>query len=122
MKTLFVGFRIFPLKYDCNFAEINLFKIKLNLTKRWCWIGSTQLSLSQPALTRPGACDFTRDLMFTPPLCNYYRSPSTWGLQFSSASQPGASTRKCVKKLRFSLEKEPSFKEFLVSAAVCFRF
>ena len=46
-----------------------------------------------PALTRSGACAFTRDLRFTPPLCDYSRSPSTWDLQFSSASQLGASTR-----------------------------
>jgi hypothetical protein len=40
-----------------------------------------------PALTRPGTCAFTRDLRFTPPLCDYPRSPSTWDLLFFSASQ-----------------------------------
>ena len=36
---------------------------------------------------------FTWALRFTSPLCNYCRSPSMWDLQFSSASQLGASTR-----------------------------
>jgi hypothetical protein len=55
-------------------------------------------------------------LRFTPPLCEYSRSPSTWDLQFSSASQLGASTRKWGSMFRLR-EVEPSFKEFLASAA-----
>jgi hypothetical protein len=59
-----------------------------------------------PALTRPGACAFKRDLRFTPPLCNYSRSPSTWDLQFSSASQLGASTRMKSFGLSSKLKKK----------------
>ena len=62
-----------------------------------------------PAPNRPGACDFTRDLRFTPPLSDYSRSPSTWDLQFSSASQLGASKR--IKSFGLSSKlkkKEPS--------------
>ena len=60
-------------------------------------------------------------MRFTPPLCDYSRSPSTWDLQFSSASQLGASMRICLRsKSRFRLrEGEPSFKEFLVSPEKC---
>ena len=76
-----------------------------------------------PALTRPGARAFTRDLRFTPPLCDYSRSPSTWDLQFSSASQLGASTRMISFGLSSKLKKkEPSFKEFLASPAMRFSF
>jgi hypothetical protein len=53
-------------------------------------------------------------LRFTPPLCDYSRSPSMWNLQFTSASQQGASTRKWGSQ--FSLgEVEPSFNEFFDS-------
>jgi hypothetical protein len=55
-------------------------------------------------------------LRFTPPLCNYSCSPSTWDLQFSSASQLGVSTRKWGSRLRLG-EVESSFKEFLASPA-----
>jgi hypothetical protein len=44
-------------------------------------------------LIRPRARAFTRDLRFNPPLCNHSRSPSTWDLQFFSASQLGESMR-----------------------------
>jgi hypothetical protein len=68
-------------------------------------------------LTRPRALAFTWDLRFTPPLCDYSRSPSTWDLLFSSASQLGASTRKWGSWFRLG-EVEPSFKEFLASPAI----
>ena len=53
----------------------------------------TARSLFQRSAHQAPACAFTRDLRFTPPLCDYSRSPSTWDLQFSSASQLGASMR-----------------------------
>jgi hypothetical protein len=56
-------------------------------------------------------------LRFNPPLCNYSRSPATWDLQFSSASQLVASTRKWGSWFRLG-EVEPSFKEFLTSPAM----
>jgi hypothetical protein len=56
------------------------------------------------------------DFRFTPPLCNYSRSPSTWDLQFSSASQLGESTRKWSSQFRLG-EVDPSFKEFVASPA-----
>jgi hypothetical protein len=61
-----------------------------------------------------GMCFHVGFLRFTPLLCNYSRSPSTWDLQFSSASQMGASMRKRGSWFRLG-EVEPSFKEFLAS-------
>jgi hypothetical protein len=62
-------------------------------------------------------CFYVGFLRFTPPLCDYSRSPSSWDLQFSSASQLGASTRKWGSWFRIG-EVEPSFKEFLASPAL----
>jgi hypothetical protein len=56
-------------------------------------------------------------LRLNPPLCDYSRSPSTWDLQFSSASQLGASMRKWGSRYRLG-EVDPSFKEFLASPAM----
>ena len=67
-------------------------------------------SLFQQAAHQALARAFTWDLRFTPPLCDYSRSPSTWDLQFSSASQLGASTRILSFGLSSKLKKkEPSF-------------
>ena len=64
-------------------------------------------SLFQQAAHQALARAFTWDLRFTPPLCDYSRSPSTWDLQFSSASQLGASTRMvCVQNLGLCSERE----------------
>jgi hypothetical protein len=49
-------------------------------------------------------------LRFNPPLCKYLHRSSTWDLQFSSASQLGASTRKRGSWLMLG-DAEPSFKE-----------
>jgi hypothetical protein len=56
-------------------------------------------------------------LRFDPPLYNHSRSPSTWDLQFSSASHLGASTRKGGSQFRLR-EVEPNFKAFLASPAM----
>jgi hypothetical protein len=56
-------------------------------------------------------------IRFTPQLCDYSRRPSTWDLQFSSASQLGASKRKWGSWFRLG-EVEPDFKEFLASPAM----
>jgi hypothetical protein len=55
-------------------------------------------------------------LRFTPPLCVYSCSPSTWDLQVSTDSQLRASTRKWGSWFRLG-EVEPSIKEFLASPA-----
>jgi hypothetical protein len=67
-----------------------------------------------------GMCFHARFLRFTPALCNYSRSPSTWDLQFSSDSQLGASMRKWGSWFRLRVV-EPSFKDFLASPA-CMHF
>ena len=79
-------------------------------------------SLFQQAAHQALARALTRDLRLTPPLCNYFCSPSTWDLQFSSASQLGASMRMVLRsKSWFRLgEVEPSFKKFLASPANAF--
>jgi hypothetical protein len=64
-----------------------------------------------------GRCFHVGFLRFTPPLCNYSYIPSMWDLQFTSASQLGASTRKWGSRFRLG-EVEPSFKEFLASPAM----
>jgi hypothetical protein len=64
-----------------------------------------------------GTCFHVGFLRFNLPICNYSRSTSTWDLQFSSASQLGASMRKWGSWFRFR-EVEPSFKEFLASHAM----
>jgi hypothetical protein len=56
-------------------------------------------------------------IRFTPPLCDYSHSPSKWDIQFSSASQLGASTRKWGFQFRLG-EVELSFKEFLAPPAM----
>jgi hypothetical protein len=53
-------------------------------------------------------------LRFIAHFCKYSRSPSTWDLQFSSASHLRASTKKWGSWFRLG-EVEPSFKEFLAS-------
>jgi hypothetical protein len=71
-------------------------------------------SLFHRQITRPWAHAFTWDLRFNPPLCNYSHSPSMWDLQFSSAYELRASTRKWGSQFRLG-EVEPSFEEFLAS-------
>jgi hypothetical protein len=61
-----------------------------------------------------GSCFQVGFLRFTPPLCDYSCIPSKWDLQFSPASQLGASMRKWDSWLRLG-EVEPSFKDFLAS-------
>ena len=80
-------------------------------------------SLSHQRSPGPGLVLSRGIMRFTPPLCDYSRSPSTWDLQFSSASQLGASTRILSFGLSSKLKKkEPSFKEFLASPAMRFSF
>jgi hypothetical protein len=55
---------------------------------------NSPIVISQAAHQALGMCFQEGFLRFTPPLCNYSRRPSTWDLQFSSASQMGASMRK----------------------------
>jgi hypothetical protein len=60
-----------------------------------------------------GTCIHVRYLKYTPQICNYYHSPSMWGLQFFSDSQLEASTRK-VLCFQFRLgEVEPSLRRLL---------
>jgi hypothetical protein len=54
----------------------------------------TFIVVPQAAHQAQGTCFHMGLLRFTTPLCNYSHSPSMWDLQFSSASQLGASTRK----------------------------
>jgi hypothetical protein len=77
---------------------------------------NSPIVIPQAAHQALGACFQVRFLRFTPLLCNYSRIPSTWDLQFSTASQLGASTRKWCSCFRVG-EVEPSFKEFLASPA-----
>jgi hypothetical protein len=74
------------------------------------------IDIPQAAHQALGTCIHVGFLRFTPPLCNYYLRPSTWDLQFSSASQLRASTRKWGSRFRLG-EVDPSFKEFLASPA-----
>jgi hypothetical protein len=57
-----------------------------------------------------GMCFHVGFLRFNSPLYKYHRRPSTWDLQFSSASHLGASTRKWGSQFMLG-EVEPSFKE-----------
>jgi hypothetical protein len=75
---------------------------------------SSPIVIPQAAHQALDMCFHVGLLRFTPPLCDYFRSPSTWDLQFSSASQLGASTRKWGSWFRLE-EVEPSFKEFVAS-------
>jgi hypothetical protein len=77
-----------------------------------------QVVIPQEAFQALGMCFHVGLQRFTPPLCNYSRSPSTWDLQFSSASQMGASTRKWGSRFRLG-EVEPSFNEFLLLPHGC---
>jgi hypothetical protein len=77
---------------------------------------NSPIVIPQVAHQALGMCYHVGFLRFTPPLCDYSRSPSTWDLQFSSASQLGASTRKWGSWFRLG-EVEPSFKEFLAPPA-----
>jgi hypothetical protein len=72
--------------------------------------------IPQEAHQALGICFHMGFLRFNPPLYNYYCRPSTWGLEFSSASHLGASTRKWGSWFRLR-EVEPRFKEFLASPA-----
>jgi hypothetical protein len=73
--------------------------------------------IPQEAHQALGMCFHMGFLRFTPPLCGYYHSPSTWYLQFFSASQLGVSTRKWGSWFRHG-EVELSFKEFVASPAM----
>jgi hypothetical protein len=77
---------------------------------------NSPIVIPQAAHHALGTCFHAEFLRFTPPLCNYSRSHSTWDLQFSSASQLGASPRKWGSWFRLR-EVEPSFKDFLASPA-----
>jgi hypothetical protein len=59
-----------------------------------------------------GTCFHMGFLRFTPLLINYSLRVSTWDLQFSSAFQMGASTKKWCSWFRLG-EVELCFKEFL---------
>jgi hypothetical protein len=72
--------------------------------------------IPQTAHQALGTCFHVRFLSFTPPLCGYSCIPSTWDLQFSSASQVGVSATKLGSWFRLR-EVETSFKEFLASPA-----
>jgi hypothetical protein len=52
------------------------------------------IAMPQAAHQVLGKCFHVGFLRFTLPICDYSRSPSTWDLKFSSASQLGTSTRK----------------------------
>jgi hypothetical protein len=55
---------------------------------------NSPIVISQEAYQALGTCFHLGFLRFTPTLFNYTRNPSTWDLQFSSASHLGVSTRK----------------------------
>jgi hypothetical protein len=80
-------------------------------------IPKSPIVIPQAAHQALGICFNVGLLRFTSPICNYSRSPSTWDLQFSSASQLGTSTRKWGSWFRLG-EVEPCFKEFLASPAM----
>jgi hypothetical protein len=71
--------------------------------------------IPQAAHQALGMCFHAGFLRFTNILCDYSRITSTWDLQFSSASQLGASRRKGVFSWFRLGVIEPSFKEFLCS-------
>jgi hypothetical protein len=75
-----------------------------------------RIGIPQAAHQALGMCFHVGFVSFTSPLCHYSLSPSKWDLQFSSASQLRASTRKWGSWFRLG-EVEPSFKEFLASLA-----
>jgi hypothetical protein len=77
---------------------------------------NSPIVIPQAAHQALGMCFLVGFLRFTPLLCDYSLSHSIWDLQFSSASQLGASTRKWGSWFRLR-EVEPSFKEFLTSPA-----
>jgi hypothetical protein len=82
---------------------------------------NSTIVIPQAAHQALGTCFHVRFLRITPPLWDYSRRPSTWDLQYSSASHLGASTRKWGSWFRLG-EVEPSFKEFLASPArMCFQ-
>jgi hypothetical protein len=55
---------------------------------------NSPIVIPQAAHQALSICFHVEFLRFTPQLCDYSRSPSTWYLQFSSFSHLGASTRK----------------------------
>jgi hypothetical protein len=75
---------------------------------------NSPIIIPQAAHQALGMCFHMGFLRFTPSLCNYSRSPLARDLQFSSASQLVASTRKWGSWFRLG-EVEPSFKELLAS-------
>jgi hypothetical protein len=80
-------------------------------------VSKNPIVIPQAAHQALGMCFHVEFSRFTHPVCNKSLIPSTWGLQFSSASQLGESTRKRGSWFRLG-EIEPSFKEFLASLAM----